>query len=39
MFKAFQDLPTRFAQMKQNRVQRYAGDLGNDGKGEILVFK
>lgn len=39
MFKAFQDLPTRFAQIKQNRVQRYAGDLGNDGKGEILVFK
>lgn len=39
MFKAFQDLPTRFAQIKQNRVQRYTGDLGNDGKGEILVFK
>lgn len=39
MFKAFQGLPTHFAQIKQNRVQRYAGDLGNDGKGEILVFK
>ena len=39
MFKAFQDLPTRFAQIKQNRVQRYAGDSGNEGKGEILVFK
>ncbi len=39
MFKAFADLPTKFAALNKNRVQRYAGDLGNDGKGEILVFK
>jgi formylmethanofuran dehydrogenase subunit C len=39
MFKAFQHLPSKFAQLNKNRVQRYAGDLGNDGKGEILVFK
>ena len=39
MFKAFADLPTKFAALNKNRVQSYAGDLGNDGKGEILVFK
>ena len=39
MFKAFADLPTKFAALNKNRVQRYAGDLGNHGKGEILVFK
>lgn len=39
IFKSFQHLPSKFAQIKQNRVQRYAGDIGNDGKGEILVFK
>ncbi|SNR71023.1 formylmethanofuran dehydrogenase, subunit C [Methylobacillus rhizosphaerae] len=39
MFKSFRDLPSKFAQINQNRVQRYAGDIANDGKGEILVFK
>ena len=39
MFKSFNTLPSKFAKMNQNRVQRYAGDLANDGKGEILVFK
>ncbi len=39
MFKSFGDLPTKFAKLEKNRVRRYAGDLANDGKGEILVFK
>lgn len=39
MFKSFGSLPTKFAKIENNRVQRYAGDLANDGKGEILVFK
>ena len=39
MFKSFSGLPSQFAQLNQNRVQRFAGDIGNDGKGEILVFK
>ncbi|ADQ84727.1 formylmethanofuran dehydrogenase subunit C [Methylovorus sp. MP688] len=39
MFKSFRDLPTKFAAVNRNRVQRYAGDIANDGKGEILVFK
>ena len=39
MFKSFIGLPSKFSQIQQNRVQRYAGDLANDGKGEILIFK
>jgi formylmethanofuran dehydrogenase subunit C len=39
MFKSFTNLPTRFAKINKNRVRRYAGDLANDGKGEILVFE
>jgi formylmethanofuran dehydrogenase subunit C len=39
MFKALGKLPTKFGSLNKNRVQRYAGDLANDGKGEILVFK
>lgn len=39
MFKALGKLPSKFASISQNRVQRFAGDLANDGKGEILVFK
>lgn len=39
MFKSFSGLPSEFAKINQNRVQRFAGDLGNDGKGEILVLK
>lgn len=38
MFKSFGGLPSKFAALNKNRVQRYAGDLANDGKGEILVF-
>lgn len=39
MFKSFRGLPGKFAGIEQNRVRRYAGDLANDGKGEILVFE
>ncbi len=39
MFKSFKELPSKFANLNKNRVQRYAGDLANDGKGEILVFQ
>lgn len=39
MFKSFADLPSRFAKINKNRVQRYAGDIANDGKGEILIVK
>jgi formylmethanofuran dehydrogenase subunit C len=39
MFKSFRNLPTKFAAINKNRVQRFAGDLANDGKGEILVFQ
>jgi formylmethanofuran dehydrogenase subunit C len=38
MFKSFSGLPSKFAHINKNRVQRYAGDLANDGKGEILVI-
>jgi formylmethanofuran dehydrogenase subunit C len=38
MFKSFSGLPSKYATLNMNRVQRYAGDLANDGKGEILVF-
>lgn len=38
MFKSFRGLPSKFAQIDKNRVQRFAGDLANDGRGEILVF-
>ncbi|HEY3327694.1 MAG TPA: formylmethanofuran dehydrogenase subunit C [Novimethylophilus sp.] len=38
MFKSFKALPSKFANIDRNRVQRFAGDLANDGKGEILVF-
>jgi len=39
MFKSFSHLPSKFAQMNQSRAQRFAGDIANDGKGEILVLK
>ncbi len=39
MFKSFADLPGRFAEIGTNRVRRYAGDIANDGKGEILVLQ
>jgi len=39
MFKSFRNLPSKFAGINKNRVQRYAGDIANDGKGEILIFQ
>lgn len=38
MFKSFHGLPSKFAAINKNRVRRFAGDLANDGKGEILIF-
>lgn len=38
MFKSFRGLPSKFSEISANRVRRYAGDLANDGKGELLVF-
>jgi formylmethanofuran dehydrogenase subunit C len=38
MFKSFAGLPSAFATIHKNRVQRYAGDIANDGKGEILIL-
>ena len=38
MYKSFKPLPTAFAKLSSNRVHRYAGDVANDGKGEILVI-
>jgi formylmethanofuran dehydrogenase subunit C len=39
MFKSFSGLSSKFAEINQTRVQRFAGDIGNDGTGEILVLK
>ncbi len=38
LFKSFEPLPTKFAKIKKDRVRKYAGDIANDGKGEILLF-
>ena len=38
MFNSLRGLPSKFSGLNRNRVRRYAGDLANDGKGEILVF-
>jgi formylmethanofuran dehydrogenase subunit C len=38
LFQSFKQLPTKFNQVKSQRVQRFAGDLACDGKGEILVI-
>lgn len=38
MFKSFAGLPSQFARVKTTRVRRIAGDLANNGTGEILVF-
>ena len=39
MFKSFSGLPSKFAEINSNRAHRFSGDIGNDGKGEILVLK
>lgn len=38
MFKSFAGLPSKFAEISKNRARRFAGDIANDGKGEILIF-
>jgi formylmethanofuran dehydrogenase subunit C len=38
MFKSLTKLPSKFANLSKNRVQRFAGDIANEGKGEILVL-
>lgn len=38
LFQSFKTLPSKFNAMKNQRVQRFAGDLACDGNGEILVF-
>ncbi len=37
LFQSFKQLPTKFNQIKSQRVQRFAGDLACNGNGEILV--
>jgi len=39
MYKSFAGLPTHFSRLQQIRVRRYAGDIANDGKGEILILQ
>lgn len=38
LYHSFAELPTKFSAIKNQRVQRYAGDLANNGNGEILVI-
>jgi formylmethanofuran dehydrogenase subunit C len=38
LFQSFKQLPTKFNQVKSQRVQRFAGDLACNGNGEILVL-
>lgn len=37
--QSFKRLPSKFNNLKSQRVQRFAGDLACNGNGEILVFK
>ena len=38
LLSSFVSFDTRFSQIKPQSVRRFAGDLGVDGKGEILVL-
>ena len=38
LFQSFKPLTTKFKQIKSYRAQRFAGDLANNGNGEILVI-
>lgn len=38
LFQSFKAFPSKFNAMKNQRVQRYAGDLACNGNGEILVL-
>lgn len=37
MFKSFAQYNTKFSLIKSQRVQRFVGDIGNNGNGEILL--
>lgn len=39
LYKSFKLLDSRFAQISSLRVQRWMGDMGGIGKGEILVIQ
>jgi formylmethanofuran dehydrogenase subunit C len=38
LFQSFTTLPSKFSNMKNQRAQRFAGDLACNGNGEILVL-
>ena len=38
LFQSFKALPSKFNTLKNQRVQRFAGDLACNGNGEILVL-
>jgi formylmethanofuran dehydrogenase subunit C len=38
LFQSFKAFPTKFNSIKNQRVQRFAGDLACNGNGEILVL-
>ena len=38
LFQSFKTLPSKFSSLKNQRVQRFAGDLACNGNGEILVL-
>lgn len=39
LYKSFQRLDTRFAQISSQRVQRWMGDMGGLGKAEMLIIQ
>ncbi len=38
LFQSFKTLPSKFCDLKNQRVQRFAGDLACNGNGEILAL-
>ena len=38
LFQSFRAFPSKFSTLKNQRVQRFGGDLACDGNGEILVL-
>ena len=38
LFQSFKTLPSKFSHLKNQRVQRFSGDLACNGNGEILVL-
>ena len=37
LLRSFMDLPSKFAHLKVSKIQKFAGDLSCDGRGEILI--